>query len=46
LWQELAEEYLKAKRTTEAIFAARRALQLSATSQDEGRARTLLESME
>jgi tetratricopeptide (TPR) repeat protein len=46
LWQELAEEYLKAKRTAEAKTAARRALQLSATPQDEGRARTLLESME
>jgi tetratricopeptide (TPR) repeat protein len=46
LWQELAEEYLKAKRPAEAKAAARRALQLSATSQDEGRARTLLDSME
>jgi tetratricopeptide (TPR) repeat protein len=46
LWQELAEEYLKANRTAEAQVAVRRALQLSTTPQDEGRARTLLESME
>jgi tetratricopeptide (TPR) repeat protein len=46
LWQELAEQYLKAKRTAEAKAAARRALQLSTTPQDDGRARTLLESIE
>jgi tetratricopeptide (TPR) repeat protein len=46
VWQELAEEYLKANRKVEAKAAARRALQLSATPQDEGRARALLESLE
>jgi tetratricopeptide (TPR) repeat protein len=46
LWQELAEEYLKAKRPSDARSAAKRALQLSTTPQEEGRARALLESIE
>lgn len=45
-WQELAQEYLRVNRKQDARTAARHALQLSATPQEEGMARTLLESIE
>jgi tetratricopeptide (TPR) repeat protein len=45
-WQELAQDFLKLHKNYDARTAARRALQLSATPQEEGMARALLESIE